>query len=545
MMETTFEKYKPSSIRSTGSLGTGTGSGSITSTSTVSLSTSTRLRGTRTVVLGTSTGLLGTSTGTGSITSTSTVSLSTSTGLLGARTGSLGTSTGLCANTELQRSSPLIGSRIIKQPRHESIGHGIPTGHSIPIGHSFATGNSIPTGKRFRFALTLAMCLFAACSLAGCTSLHGRWKSPAKHFGAMHRSDPEPQTVSFIELNGIERIVAIEPEGLLLVDLLRDHGIAQEFALSKPALSAPSMPAPSLQALSLPTPSLSAVDSQALGLLARNLFTALEDSDFDLADPLVIQRRSEMLARIRQVNPSVDPQETVDRYIQQRIATKRFEMLPNELVVKPSATSSGAGEGRPIEARASSSSYLVCLRRKGGEEIQIGVEFIASTPLGGILLAGGDRVALVRVGESSFESAMSLATENRSANLESLGGVSRVLITGMSQSAGQAVEVESGAGLRSLKSAYGSPYANVVVHTRVGSSGKLIHRICPMEASGEALSETAGVGVNWERWCDGDILEFSHVELLPIVVGSRAEHRRMQLESLGARTGETQRHRGH
>jgi len=35
------------------------------------------------------------------------------------------------------------------------------------------------------------------------------------------------------------------------------------------------------------------------------------------------------------------------------------------------------------------------------------------------------------------------------------------------------------------------------------------------------------------------------VELLPIVVGSRAEHRRMQLESLGARTGETQRHRGH
>ena len=69
--------------------------------------------------------------------------------------------------------------------------------------------------------------------------MHGRWKSPAKHFGATHRSDPAPQTVSFIELNGIERIVAIEPEGLLLVDLLRDHGIAQEFALSKPALSAP------------------------------------------------------------------------------------------------------------------------------------------------------------------------------------------------------------------------------------------------------------------------------------------------------------------
>jgi hypothetical protein len=376
----------------------------------------------------------------------------------------------------------------------------------------------------------------------------------------MHRSDPEPQTVSFIELNGIERIVAIEPEGLLLVDLLRDHGIAQEFALSKPALSAPSLPTPSLQAPSLPTPSLptpslSAVDSQALGLLARNLFTALEDSDFDLADPLVIQRRSEMLARIRQMNPSVDPQETVDRYIQQRIATKRFELLPNELVVKPSATSSGAGEGRAIDARpteanqieasAVSSSYLVCLRRKGDEEIQIGVEFIASTPLGGILLADGDRVALVRVGESSFDSAMSLATENRSANLESLGGVSRVLITGMSQSAGQAVEVESGAGLRSLKSAYGSPYANVVVHTRVGSGGKLIHRICPMEAGGEALSEGGVVGVNGERWCDGDILEFSHVELLPIVVGSRAEHRRMQLESLGARTGETQRHRGH
>jgi len=366
----------------------------------------------------------------------------------------------------------------------------------------------------------------------------------------MHRSDPEPQTVSFIELNGIERIVAIEPEGLLLVDLLRDHGIAQEFALSKPVLPAPSLPAPSLQALSLPTPSLSAVDSQALGLLARSLFTALEDSDFDLADPLVIQRRSEMLARIRQMNPSVDPQETVDRYIQQRIATKRFELLPEELVVKPSVTSSGAGEGRPIEARAIEanalrSSYLVSLRRKGGEEIQIGVEFIASTPLGGILLADGDRVALVRVGESSFESAVSLATDNRSANLESLGGVSRVLITGMSQSAGQAVEVESGAGLRSLKSAYGSPYANVVVHTRVGSSGKLIHRICPMEASGEALSERGGMGVNGERWCDGDILEFSHVELLPIVVGSRAEHRRMQLESLGARTGETQRHRRH
>jgi hypothetical protein len=371
----------------------------------------------------------------------------------------------------------------------------------------------------------------------------------------MHRSDPEPQTVSFIELNGIERIVAIEPEGLLLVDLLRDHGIAQEFAMSKPALSTLTLPTPSLQAPSLPTPSLSAVDSQALGLLARNLFTALEDSDYDRADPLVIQRRSEMLARLRQMNPSVDPQETVDGYIQQRIATKRFELLPEELVVKPSATSSGAGEGRAIEARASeanqiearavSSSYLVCLRRKGGEEIQIGVEFIASTPLGGILLADGDRVALVRVGESSFESAMSLATENRSANLESLGGVSRVLITGMSQSAGKAVEVESGAGLRSLKSAYGSPYANVVVHTRVGSSGKLIHRICPMEAGGEALSEIGVVGVNGERWCDGDILEFSRVELLPIVVGSRAEHRRMQLESLGARTGETRRHRGH
>jgi hypothetical protein len=455
----------------------------------------------------------------------------------------LGTSTGLRTNTESQRSSPLTGSPIMKQPRHESIGHIIPTGQSIP------------TGRRFRFALTLTVCLFAACSLAGCTSLHGRWKSPAKHFGATHRSDPAPQTVSFIELNGIERIVAIEPEGLLLVDLLRDHGIAQEFALSKPALSAPSLPAPSLQTPSLPTPSLSAVDSQALGLLARNLFTALEDSDFDLADPLVIQRRSEMLARLRQMNPSVDPQEAIDRYIQQRIATKRFDLLPEELVVRTSVTSSGAGEGRPIdarpteanqiEARASSSSYLVCLRRKGGEEIQIGVEFIASTPLGGILLADGDRVSLVRVGESSFESAMSLATENRSANLESLGGVSRVLITGMSQSAGQAVEVESGAGLRSLMNAYGSPYANVVVHTRVGSSGKLIHRICPMEAGGEALSESGGVGVNGARWCDGDILEFSHVELLPIVVGSRAEHRRMQLESLGARTGETQRHRGH
>ena len=33
---------------------------------------------------------------------------------------------------------------------------------------------------------------------------------------------------------------------------------------------------------------------------------------------------------------------------------------------------------------------------------------------------------------------------------------------------------------------------------------------------------------------EGDILEFSHVELLPIVVGSRAEHRRLQLESLRA-----------
>ena len=401
--------------------------------------------------------------------------------------------------------------------------------------------------------LQLSLCILASCFLAGCTSSFGSLNKKIHRSGAKTCSPRQPPTVSFIEPNGIERILSIPPQGLLLGDMLRDHGFPQRDAHLRSGATPPNSFANDLANTSNATgivnsstdayPNIAAnrnreIETQAIELLARNLFTALEDSEFDIDDPLVLQRRGELLARIRQANPSVDAVSTLDPYIQQLMTTKEYQSFPVQRSQESNRFLNGAGEGGGKNYRSPLGGSIVIIRRRTGEEIQIGLDAISATPLGGILLAEGDRVRVGRISDLGFDSVSASNADLDIGEGKTRGATKRVLLSGMSQSAGQAVAIESATSVESLATTYRSPYSNVVVQTRASTAGGLVHRIIPLDAmefdAAMVGTDRSSVGLLQLGVDEGDILEFSHVELLPIVVGSRAEHRRLQLESLRA-----------
>lgn len=343
--------------------------------------------------------------------------------------------------------------------------------------------------------------------------------------------------VSFVEPNGIERLIPIPAEGLVLADLLNQHtSFATQRSVSIPRSN-------SLQGNSQEAPATTMTDLSATEALAKNLFTALEDSEFNLQDSLVQQKQKELLAKIEPLltsNPdsSKTASDVLEAYVQRMQETNRFESFVtyfNSIQSKnstryptdqsPRILTLGAGQGGSIVDQQ------IILTRRNGERLLLNANSLHSTPLGSILLANGDRVTLSYEADytENFNPDASARTSNR------------VVITGLSQSAGQAIELEQQANALELYDRHASPYSNLLVLTRIDGLGRVEHHLLPTL---DTIADTATAidGTRFERLNrnklrllqlqDGDIVEFANLELHPIIVRSRIEHRQLQLEAL-------------
>lgn len=367
----------------------------------------------------------------------------------------------------------------------------------------------------------------------GCSALRN---SPLPIAGQTAKTIHTP-FVSFVEPNGIERLIPIPAEGLVLADLLNQHtSFATLRSVAVPRSTG--LLRNSQEASATTTTDLSATET-----LATNLFTALEDSEFDLQDSLVQQKQKELLAKIEPLlasNPdnSKTASDVLKAYVQRMQETNRFESFttyfnsirPKNVSGNPTDQSTrirtlGAGQGGSVVDQQ------IILTRRNGERLRLNASSLHSTPLGSILLANGDRVTLSY--ETDYTENFNLDASVRTSN--------RVVITGLSQSAGQAIELEQQANALELFDRHASPYSNLLVLTRIDGLGRVEHHLLPtidtIADTAAAIDETRSERVNRDRLrslqlSDGDIVEFANLELHPIIVRSRIEHRQRQLEAL-------------
>jgi len=331
--------------------------------------------------------------------------------------------------------------------------------------------------------------LWICMSLLGCSTLHHRMHQDSK-------SNPI-RTVRLIQDNGSEHIEAIPSKGLLLCDLL-----SQSKLQSLPVGSASSSVRVSGQA-----PNLSALDS-----LSKTLNTALEDSGYDFEDPQVSQLIESMTARLQMAGAKDRPRQIVRDYAETLKKEEQYQPFTNYIQraadpdlssLKRTPQGSALPHDEPLEQ------LIVCITRSDGDQIVIPANQLSRSPLGGILLANGDTV--------SIHPSEDFAATN--------AGVSpRIVVTGMTNQAGQAIEMPSYSKLTQLHQQQAGPYADVAVVTRINPVGKLRHHIVPFDPDGEVGSD-----IDLQ---DGDLVYLSNLELLPIVITSKAISRELQLRAI-------------
>jgi len=266
--------------------------------------------------------------------------------------------------------------------------------------HHSSLSNCVVRHQRIRWSSTLIV--FALLSgivfsiTSGCSAMR---ISRSSTLGRTVKTIDTP-FVSFVEPNGIERLIPIPAEGLVLADLLNQHtSFATQRSVSIPRSN-------SLQGNSQEAPATTMTDLSATEALAKNLFTALEDSEFNLQDSLVQQKQKELLAKIEPLltsNPdsSKTASDVLEAYVQRMQETNRFESFVtyfNSIQSKnstryptdqsPRILTLGAGQGGSIVDQQ------IILTRRNGERLLLNANSLHSTPLGSILLADGDRVIL-------------------------------------------------------------------------------------------------------------------------------------------------------
>lgn len=368
--------------------------------------------------------------------------------------------------------------------------------------------------------------------------------------------------VSFVEPNSIERIIPIPAEGLVLADLLNQH---TPYASPRSVVNPQAKPSRGKPSNTLTT---RMSDLSATETLANNLFTALEDSEFDLKDTLVQQRKKELIAKIEPLLTSYpDNQKSASdllaAYIQRMKETNRFESFVTYMNTTYSQNDIRANDIRDPAYRSSAMQPLgagqggrfvdeqITLTRRNGERLLMHTASLQSTSLGSILLADGDRITLSHETDDTDD-----FYTNEFNPVASARPPNRVVVTGLSQSAGQALELEQQTDVLEFYDRHANPYSNLLVLTRIDDRGRVEHHLLPtMDTADNITANTTAASdeirserLNRDRLRalqlrDGDIVEFANLELHPLIVRSRIEYRQRQLQALSDTTPHPKHHR--
>lgn len=134
---------------------------------------------------------------------------------------------------------------------------------------------------------------------------------------------------------------------------------------------------------------------------------------------------------------------------------------------------------------------------------------IESSQLGGIILSDGDTIS-IHASDDFSEMSSSQGT--------------RVVVSGISPSAGQSIQMPGYSRLTQLHQQHAGPYADIAILTRVTPTGRLRHHMIPLDAHGAVGTD---IDLN-----DGDLVHFANMDLLPILIQSRATSRKLQLKAI-------------
>lgn len=332
----------------------------------------------------------------------------------------------------------------------------------------------------------LWICLLSLASVSGCSALP-RLKHP-------HREVESVPIARWMDLQGNEEILEIPGKGLSLGEIIRRF--AQEPIVSaRQVSSAPHSIDPLAKTL------------EGLDAQSKNLATALQESEYDVEDPQVQQLIGLMTKKLGASGSVDNPQEWIRRYTDRLVSDREFRVFSEF-----AAESSLSNMKQMITEEQAAPEVWVCVTRAQGEQLVMPMDQALQTALSSIMVNHRDTVSIHP--RTFFENTSSADR-------------ARVVISGMSTSAGRSVEVARASRLKQLHSEHASPYADIAILTRVSPIGALRHHMLPIAPDG---SDAVDLGVE-----DGDLVQFTNIELLPVVVGSRLQSRQRQIESIQKR----------